>query len=55
MTVIAERTFTVTVKVEAPSIPALDSATAALQAKLEGAVPGRVDGLRVISKSVTRS
>ena len=55
MTVIAERRFLVTVRVEAPSSAALDEATAALGVKLEAAVPRRLSGLRVISKTVERS
>lgn len=50
MTIIADRTFQVTVKVEAPNTSALDEATKDLASRLEAAVPGRLSGLRVISK-----
>lgn len=55
MTIVAERVFTVTVKVEAPNITALDEATSSLGQRLEAAVPGRLSGLRVINKEVKRT
>lgn len=55
MTIVAERTFAVTVKVEAPNLTALDEATRTLGERLEAAVPGRLSGLRVIAKEVTRA
>lgn len=55
MTVIAERSFTVTVKVEAPTLEAVDEATQSLGQRLAAAVPGRLSGLRVIAKSVARA
>ena len=54
MTIVSERVFTVTVKVEAPTIAAVDEAFASLEQRLEAAVPGRLSGLRVLSKDVTR-
>lgn len=55
MTIIAERKFLVTVKVEAPTITALDEAFAHVPERLAAAVPGRLSGLRVISKEATRT
>ena len=54
MTIIAERSFLVTVKVEAPNVTALDEATGVLAGRLEAAVSGRLSGLRVISKTIER-
>lgn len=52
MTVVFERVFQVTVRLEAPSGPAADEALRRLGQRLLGAVPGRLDGLQVLSKSV---
>lgn len=54
MTIVAERKFLVTVKVEAPNVTALDEATASVLGRLQAAVPGRLSGLRVIWKEVVR-
>lgn len=54
MSVIADRVFTVTVKMEAPTLAALDEATTLLASRLDAAVPGRLSGLRVIAKWVER-
>ena len=52
MMVVFERVFQVTVRLEAPSGPAADEALRRLPQRLLGAVPGRLDGLQVLSKSV---
>lgn len=54
MTIVADRVFAVTVKVEAPTLAALDEASAQLRERLLAAVPGRLSGLRVLSKTVER-
>lgn len=60
MTIVAERVFTVRVKVEASHVSALDEATAILRGCLLRAVPerrlilgpGRTEGIRIITHTV---
>jgi hypothetical protein len=52
MTVVVERSFAVLVRLEAPTQEAAHEALKGLERRLAAAVPGRLDGLQVLSKSV---
>ena len=56
MTIVADRTFTVTIRLEAASLADLDEATRKLENQLPKALPGGLTGVRkVLSVDFKRS